>query len=77
MSESQSNLSKPKIEIQPSDPKLWEKEDQDSFIGLFKLLIEIDMKNNPENYKLQSNQANVKSYESNNNIRNSNSTSKA
>lgn len=76
MSESQSNLSKPKIEIQASDPKLWEKEDQDSLLGLFKLLIEIDMKNNPENYKLQSNQTNSISYESNNHIRNSNSTSK-
>ena len=76
MSESQSNLSKPKIEIQPSDLNLWEKEDQDSLLGLFKLLIEIDMKNNPENYKLQSNQTNLISYESNNHIRNPNNTSK-
>lgn len=53
MSESKSNLIKPLIEIQTSDPKLWEKEDQDSLLGLFKLLIEIDMRNNPENYKLQ------------------------
>jgi hypothetical protein len=52
MSQNQEQTIKPKIEIQPSDPKLWEKEDQDSFIALFKLLIEIDMRNNPENYKL-------------------------
>ncbi len=52
MSESQANLIKSKLELQASDPKLWEKEDQDSLLGLFKLLIEIDMRNNPENYKL-------------------------
>lgn len=75
MSKKQTNLIKPKIEIQPSNPKLWETEDQNSLIGFFKLLVEIDMKNNPENYRLQPNQTNLKSYESNPNIRNPNNTS--
>lgn len=62
---------KPKLEIQPSDPSLWEKEDQDTLLGFFKVLIEIDMRNNPENYKLNpNNQTNSKRYESNQNIRN-------
>ena len=73
MSENQEQI-KAKIEIQPSDPKLWDTEDQDSVLGFFKLLIEIDMKNNPENYKLKSNQSISISYESNQYLRNSNNT---
>jgi hypothetical protein len=76
---------KPTLEIQPSDPTLWEKEDQDSLVGLIKILLQVDMRNNPERYRLkpeslkpQANlikQTNLKSYESNYHIRNSNSTS--
>jgi hypothetical protein len=75
MPQNQEQTIKPTIEIQASDPKLWEKEDQDSILGFFKLLIEIDMRNKPENYKSQVNQTNLKSYEPNNHIRNTNNTS--
>jgi hypothetical protein len=62
-------LIKPTVEIQPSDPNLWEKEEQDSLLGFFKLLTEIDVRNNPENYKLQF-QPNSNIYEPNNRVQN-------
>ena len=66
----------PSLQIIPNNPELWEKQDQDNLLGLFKLLLEIDSRKNPENYKPNPKQSNFKNYESNNNIRNSNNTSK-
>jgi hypothetical protein len=78
MPENQTDLKKAKIEIQPTDPKLWEQVDQDSLVGLFKLLLKIDIKKNPNIYKLNSNQPNSKSYEppANKHIRHTNNTNK-
>jgi hypothetical protein len=67
---------KPSLQISLNNPELWEKQDQDNLLGLFRLLLEIDSKKNPENYKLPSKPSNLKSYESNSNIRNSNHTGK-
>lgn len=46
------NKNKPKIEKQLAETKLSEKDDYDSLLGLFKLLIKIGIKNNLENHKL-------------------------
>jgi hypothetical protein len=80
MPESKDKDNRPRIEIIPSNPELWETEDQNSLLGFFKLCLEIDFRNNPENYKLNStnstNQNNSKSYETKD-IRNSDNTHKA
>lgn len=80
MPESKDKDNQPTIGIIPSNPELWETEDQNSLLGLFKLCLQIDIRNFPENYQLNQtdpiNQNNSKNYETNN-IRNTDNTHKA
>ena len=57
-----------------SDPKNWSEDENDDFYGLIATLLKIDMRLNPLLYKKPTTS---ESYESNQNIRNSNHTSQS